>query len=60
MEALRLSIAQERKATAAPSKKARKRIDGQGEMLLPILGKKGKQATAKPAERVTARHENAG
>jgi DNA end-binding protein Ku len=60
MEALRLSIAQERKATAAPSKKARKRIDGQGEMLLPILGKKGKQATAKPAERAGARQQNAG
>ena len=53
MEALRLSIAQERSATAAPSKKARKRIGGQGEMLLPIAGKKGKHATAKPAERAT-------
>ena len=59
MEALRLSIAQERKATAAPSKKARKRIEGQSEMLLPILGKKGKQATAKRAERA-ARQQNAG
>ena len=53
MEALRLSIAQERKATAAPSKKARKRIGGQGEMLLPISGKKSKQAAAKPTERAT-------
>jgi DNA end-binding protein Ku len=53
MEALRLSIAQERKATAAPSKKPRKRIGGQAEMLLPILGTQGKQATAKPAERAT-------
>jgi DNA end-binding protein Ku len=53
MEALRLSIAQERKATAAPSKKARKRIGGQGEMLLPILGKKAKHDTAKPVERAT-------
>jgi DNA end-binding protein Ku len=53
MEALRLSIAQERKATAAPSKKARKRVGGQSEMLLPILGSKGKQAAAKPAERAT-------
>ena len=60
MEALRISIAQERKATAAPSKKARKRIEGQSEMLLPISGKKAKQATTKPAVRVTARHENAG
>jgi hypothetical protein len=60
MEALRLSIAQERKATAAPSNKARKRIGGQGEMLLPILGKKGKQATAKPTGRSGARQQNAG
>jgi DNA end-binding protein Ku len=60
MEALRLSIAQERKATATSSKKARKRIGGQGEMLLPIWGKKGKQATAKPAERAGARQQRAG
>jgi DNA end-binding protein Ku len=53
MEALRLSIAHERKATAAPSKKARKRIGGQGEMLFPISGKKSKQPTAEPAERAT-------
>jgi DNA end-binding protein Ku len=53
MEALRLSIARERKVTAAPSKKARKRIGGQGEMLVPISGKKSKQAAAKPAERAT-------
>jgi DNA end-binding protein Ku len=53
MDALRLSIAQERKATAAPSTKARKQIGGQGEMLLPISGKKSKQAAAKPAERAT-------
>ena len=53
MEALRLSIAQERKATAAPSKKARMRIGGQEELVLPISGKKSRQATAKPAERAT-------
>ena len=53
MEALRLSIAQERKAETAPSKKARKPIEEQGEMLLPISGKKSKQAAAKPAERAT-------
>ena len=58
MEALRLSIAQEKAASTSP-KKARKRIGGQGEMLLPILGKKGKQATAKRAERA-ARQQNAG
>jgi DNA end-binding protein Ku len=60
MEALRLSIAQERKATAVLSKKVGKRIGGQGEMLLPILGKKGKEAAAKPVGRATARWQNAG
>ena len=59
MDALRRSIAEEKTASAAP-KKARKRTEGQGEMLLPIAGKKGKQATAKPAERAGARQENAG
>ena len=59
MDALRRSIAQE-KAASTPPKKGRKRIEGQGEMLLPIAGKKGKQAAAKPAERASARQENAG
>jgi len=59
MDALRRSIAQE-KAASTPPKKGRKRIEGQGEMLLPISGKKGAQATAKPAERASARKENAG
>ncbi len=58
MEALRGSIARENAST--PPKKARKRIEGQGEMLLPIPGRKGKQATAKPAGRASARQENAG
>jgi DNA end-binding protein Ku len=52
MEALRLSIAQEEAASTSP-KKGRERIGGQGEMLLPILGKKGKHDTAKPAKRAT-------
>jgi DNA end-binding protein Ku len=59
MDSLRRSIAEE-KAASTPPKKGRKRIEGQGEMLLPIAGKKGKQATAKPAERAGARQENAG
>ncbi len=59
MEALRRSIAQE-KATPTPSKKERKRIEGQGEILLPIAGKRGEQAAAKPAERARARRGNAG
>ena len=59
MDALCRSIAEE-KAASTPPKKGRKRIEGQSEMLLPIAGKKGKQATAKPAERASARHERAG
>ena len=59
MDALRRSIAQE-KAASAPPKKGRKRIEGQGEMLLPIPGKKGKEAAAKHAERASARQKKAG
>ena len=59
MDALRRSIAQE-KTASAPPKKRRKRIEGQREMLLPIPGKKGKEAVAKPAERASARQKKAG
>ena len=59
MDALRRSIAQE-KAASAPAKKGRKRIQGQGEMLLPIPGKKGKEAAAKPAERPSAHQKKVG
>jgi DNA end-binding protein Ku len=59
MDALRRSIAEE-KATPTPPNKGRRRIEGQGEMLLPIPGRKGKQATAKPAERASVRQKNAG
>jgi DNA end-binding protein Ku len=59
MDALRRSIAQE-KTASTPPKKGRKRIEGQGEMLLPIPGKKGKEAAANLAERPSARQENAG
>ena len=59
MDALRQSIAQE-KAAPAPPKKSPKRIDGQGEMLLPIAGKAKKVATAKPTERPSARQKNVG
>ena len=58
MDALRRSIAEE-KAASTPPKKGRKRSEGQAEMLLPIAGKKGKQATANPAERASARQEKA-
>ena len=59
MDALRRSIAQE-KAASAPPKKGRKRIQGQGEMLFPIPGKKGKEAAAKPAERPSGHQKKVG
>src|SRR6202023_1955815 len=59
MDALRRSIAQE-KTASTPPKKGRKRIQGQSEMLLPIAGKKGKEAAAKPAERPSVRQNKAG
>jgi len=59
VDALRRSIAQE-KAASAPPKKGRKRIEGQGEMLLAIAGKKGKAAVAKPAERPRTRQKKTG
>ena len=59
MDALRRSIAEER-AASAPPKKARKRIEGQGEMLLPIAGKKGQETAAKPAERPNTRQKKVG
>ena len=43
MDALRRSVAEE-KRTSGTEKRGRKRIEGQKEMLLPILGKKGKAA----------------
>jgi DNA end-binding protein Ku len=59
MDALRHSIAQDQ-AASAPPKKGRTRSEGQGERLLPISGQKGKEAVAKPAERVSARRKKAG
>jgi DNA end-binding protein Ku len=59
MDALRRSIAEE-KASSTPPKKARKRIEGQREMLLPIAGKAKKVATATPSERHSARQKNVG
>jgi len=58
MDALRQSLQQEKGQPARP-KKSRKRIDGQTEMLLPIQGKKGKEAAAKPAAR-SSRQKKAG
>jgi DNA end-binding protein Ku len=59
MDALRQSIQQEKRPTVQ-AKKGRKRIEGQGEMLLPISGKKGKEVTVKPAARPSARQKKAG
>lgn len=59
MDALKRSIANEKKSTAAP-KKSRKRIAGQGEMLLPISGKKGKEAVGEPAAKSSVRRKKAG
>jgi Ku70/Ku80-like protein len=49
LDALRRSIAQEQ-AASAPHKKRPKHLAGQGEMLLPVSGRKAKEAVAKPAE----------
>ena len=59
IDALRRSIAQEKAASASP-KKPRKRINGQGKMLLPIPGKKRREALQKPANLLNARPQNAG
>ena len=47
------SLPQTVRPAAKPAKKSRKRIEGQGEMLLPIAGKKKDAAkeVAKPAAR---------
>ena len=59
MDALRRSIAEEEAATT-PQHKQRQRSEGQSELLLPIPGRKGKEASAKPAERSSARQKKAG
>jgi DNA end-binding protein Ku len=59
IDALRRSIAEE-KATPARPKKGRKRTEGQGEMLLPIAGKKRKETVAEPAERPSTRQKKVG
>jgi DNA end-binding protein Ku len=50
MDALKRSLANERQAppAAAKGKKAKKRVEGQREMLLPISGKKAAKEEAKP------------
>jgi DNA end-binding protein Ku len=60
MDALRQSVkAEQTGARQQPAKKRKKRADGQREMLLPIPGKKGKEA-AKGQSRPSARQRKAG
>ena len=58
MDALRQSVQGEKRASAA--KKGRKRIEGQKEMLLPIQGKKRKEANGKSVARPNSRQKRAG
>jgi hypothetical protein len=64
MEALRQSVkaagGKQASATRAPSKKGKKRIEGQREMLLPIPGKKDKETAAKSTARSSGRHRKTG
>jgi DNA end-binding protein Ku len=64
MEALRQSVkaagGKQSDATRAPSKKGKKRIEGQREMLLPIPGKKDKEAAARSTARPSGRHRKTG
>jgi len=59
LDALRRSIEQEKRPSAA-AKKRRRRIEGQTEMLLPIPGKKGKEAAGKTTARPSVRQKKAG
>ena len=64
MEALRQSVkaagGKQPSATRAQAKKGKKRIEGQREMLLPIPGKKDKEAAAKSTARPSGRHRKTG
>ncbi len=61
MDALRNSLkAEDGRPSARPAKKGRKKIDGQREMLLPIPGKKAREAPVKRAARPHARRKSAG
>jgi hypothetical protein len=64
MDALRESVqaagSKRSNATRAQKKKGKKRIEGQREMLLPIPGKKDKEAVTKSTARSSGRHRKAG
>jgi DNA end-binding protein Ku len=59
MDALRQSVAEEKAASAPPAKSPR-RIDCQGEMLLPIASKAKKVTGTRATERPASRQRNAG
>jgi len=63
MDALRQSVqaagGKRSSATRAQSKKGKKRIEGQREMLLPIPGKKDKEVVPKSTARPSGRHRKA-
>jgi DNA end-binding protein Ku len=59
IDALKRSIVEAKRGSAA-LKKGRKRVEGQTEMLLPITGKKGKEAGAKPVAKPAGRQKKAG
>jgi DNA end-binding protein Ku len=65
MDALRRSIAEDAKAAAAPKtitapppKKGKKRVPGQGELLLPISGRKEPKVETKPAAQPAGRRKS--
>jgi DNA end-binding protein Ku len=61
MDALRQSVqASGGKQSSAKTKKGKKRIEGQREMLLPIPGKKDKEVVAKSTARPSGRHRKTG
>jgi DNA end-binding protein Ku len=59
MDALRRSVASD-KAARPQARNGKKRIEGQREMLLPIPGKKAKEAAAKRVAKPSARQKKAG
>jgi len=64
MDALRQSVqasgGKQSNAARAKTKKSKKRIEGQREMLLPIPGKKDKEAAARSTARPSSRHRKTG
>jgi DNA end-binding protein Ku len=61
MDALRGSVkAEGGRAQTRSAKKGRKKVEGQREMLFPIAGKKGKEATPVKRARPQARRKRAG